>query len=162
MANLTGMNLDVNVKENTGEFEVLPAGKYVQVILSDELRDNSKKTGKILEIKWQTIRHPQYDGVVVKEYLNIINASPIAQEISQGTLRRLCTLTSVPYPPAKTELLYGKPILNTIKIEEFVSNNTSEKLKSNKITAHNEVPSQQPEQPQENASCDHADEKSPW
>lgn len=140
MSDLTKMGINQNVPESSGEFEVIPSDKYPMVITSEEMKDNSKKSGKVLTFFWQVVKNEQYKGITIKEYLNITNTSKIAQEIGQGVLKRICSLTGVPFPPPNTQLMYGKPMLNTVKVEEFKSNTSGETLKSNKITAHNPMP----------------------
>ena len=51
MADLSGANLDPNVKENSGGFTVVPEGKYQVVIVGDKLTDTKNGTGKMLELK---------------------------------------------------------------------------------------------------------------
>jgi hypothetical protein len=138
MADLSNMGLDPNVEENSGEFTVLPEGKYKCVIIADRITDNQKGTGKLLELKVQVIEG-QHTGTVIIDRLNIRNQNEIAQRIGQGTLKRLCGLTGTPYPPTDTTLMYGKPLMATVKIETFTSNRTGNELKSNKISGYNPV-----------------------
>ncbi len=142
MANLNGIQMDANVQESTGEFTVIPAGKYRACLVSDQLRDNSAGTGKILEVKIQ-IMEGQFAGEVLTDYINITNASPKAQAIGQGTLKRICNLCGVPYPPQDTAGLMGKPLGIDVKVEKFTSNTTGKELDSNKIRAYGPVPTQQ-------------------
>lgn len=151
MANLNGMNLDPNVQENQGAFVVVPAGKYKACLVADELKNNSKGTGKLLEMKVQ-IMEGQFAGQVIVDRLNIINPNPTAQAIGQGTLKRICNLCSVPYPPQDTAGLMGKPMGIDIRVEEFQSNTLDEQgnpkmLKSNKIASYGPPPTQQVAQP---------------
>ena len=141
MTQLSGIGLDPNVTENTGSFTVLPAGKYKACLVSDELKDNSAQTGKILMIKLQ-ILEGQFTGELITDYINITNANPIAQAIGQGTLKRICNLCNVPYPPNDTAGLMGKPIGIDVKVEKFVSNTTGKELDSNKIRAYGPAPQQ--------------------
>ena len=133
MTDLTGANLDPNVEENSGGFTVVPEGKYQVVIVGDKLTDTKAGTGKILELKVQIIEG-EHRGVTVTDRLNIVNKSDIAQKIAQGQLKRICNLCNVPYPPSSTDGLIGKPMLATVKTEEFTSNNTGNLLTSNKIS----------------------------
>jgi len=132
MTDFTGVNLDPNVKESDGGFTVLPAGKYRACIVSDELKDNKNNTGKILGIKLQVVEG-QYASEILTDNINITNPSAQCQAIGQGTLKRICNLCQVPYPPQNTNGLMGKPMVVTVQVEEFTSNNTGNKLKSNKI-----------------------------
>lgn len=142
MANLNGIQMDANVQESTGAFTVLPAGKYKACLVADELRDNSAGTGKILELKIQ-IMEGQFAGEMLTDYINITNPNPKAQSIGQGTLKRICNLCSVPYPPQDTAGLMGKPLGIDVKVEKFTSNTTGKELESNKIRSYGPVPTQQ-------------------
>ena len=132
MAMLTGLNIDANVEESNGGFTVLPAGNYKVCLVGDELVDNKSGSGKILKLKLQVIEG-QYAGEILKDNLNITNPSPVAQKIGQGTLKRICNICSAPFPPQDTNSLMGKPMVITVQVEEFKSNNTGNMLKSNKI-----------------------------
>ena len=132
MSDLSGLNLDANVQENDGEFTVLPAGKYKMVMVGDELKDNKAMTGKILVVKLQIIEG-QFAQEIVKDNINITNPSPQCQAIGQGTLKRICNMCQVPYPPQDTNGLMGKPMVVTIGVEEFTSNVSGKTLKSNKV-----------------------------
>ena len=132
MSNLNGLAIDVNVEENSGEFTVLPAGKYKAVIVGDELVDNKTKTGKLLNFKVQIVEGG-FAQEILTDRLNITNPSQIAQKIGQGTLKRICNLCQVNFPPQDTAGLMGKPMVITVAVEEFQSNNSGNMLKSNKI-----------------------------
>ena len=138
MSDLSNQGLDPNVEESSGEFHVVPAGKYPMVIINDNLAPAKSGNGTVLTVTFQIIEGPEA-GNTIDLYLNIKNTSEIAQNIGQGTLKRLCTLTDVQYPPADTTLMYGKPIMGTIKVKSFTSNNTGKELKSNDITAFNPI-----------------------
>ena len=138
MANLTGVTLDKNVQESNGEFVVLPAGKYKACLVHDELLDNKAQTGKILKMRFQ-ITEGQFASEILMEHLNITNPSQIAQQIGQGTLKRICNVCKVPYPPQDTTAIMGRPMTLTIAVEEFASNTTGKMLQSNKIKKYDNV-----------------------
>ena len=135
MSNLNGLNIDPNVDENSGGFTVIPAGKYKAVIVGDELVDNKSNTGTLLNLKVQIIEG-QYAQEIVVDRLNITNPSQVAQKIGQGTLKRICNLCKVKFPPQETSGLMGKPMVITVRVEEFESNTSDRLLKSNKITRY--------------------------
>ena len=132
MADFNGIPLDKDVEEANGEFTVLPAGKYKACIVSDELKDNKANTGKILVLKIQ-VTEGQYASELLTDNINITNPSQVAQAIGQGTLKRICNLCQVPYPPQNTSGLMGKPMVVTVNVEEFLSNTSGKKLQSNNI-----------------------------
>ena len=132
MANLTGLAIDANVEESNGVFEVLPANKYKVAMVGDELKDNKAGTGKILTVRLQVIEG-QYAQEIVKDNINITNPSAVCQAIGQGTLKKICNLCNVQFPPTETTGLMGKPMVITIGVQEFVSNTTGKTLKSNTV-----------------------------
>ena len=135
MADLSTYNIDPDVEESTGEFIVIPEGKYKAVILSDDLSDNKAGTGKLLTLIVQVI-DGKFAGHELKDRLNIVNQSTTAQRIAQGTLKRICNVTGVAFPPADTRKIYGIPMTITVGVEQFQSNTTNKTLQSNKIKAY--------------------------
>lgn len=160
MANLNGINLDPNVQENTGAFTVVPAGKYKACLVSDELKDNKAGTGKVLTVKLQ-ILEGQFATEIITDHINITNANPTAQAIGQGTLKRICSMCNVPYPPQDTTKMMGKPLGIDVRVEKFISNTTGKELQSNKIKAYGPPPAQQP-QPQEQSQAATSTPPSGW
>ncbi len=138
MTSLAGLNLDPNVQENSGGVTILPAGKYKACLIRDELRDNRNKNGKILEIKVQVVEGT-HAGTILTDYINIINPSPQCQAIGQGTLRRICNICKVEYPPQDTAGLMGKAFVIDVAVEKFTSNTTGNELDSNKIKRYSPV-----------------------
>lgn len=139
MANLAGLGIDPNVKE-TGEFTCVPPGKYTVVIVDDDLKTTKAGTGKILELTLQIMDRGEWYGTELIDRINIINPNPKAQQIGQGTLKRLCTLTGCPFPPDDTRKMYGKNIRASVKVEEFESNTEEGRiLKSNKISGYSKA-----------------------
>lgn len=142
MTSLAGIPLQADVQENTGAFVVLPAAKYKACLVADELKDNSQNTGKILKVTLQ-IMEGQFAGETLTDHINITNPNPKAQAIGQGTLKRICNLCGVPYPPQDTAGLMGKPMGIDVKVEKFTSNTTGKELESNKIRSYGPVPTRQ-------------------
>lgn len=172
MSDLSKMGIDPNVKENEGSFPVLPAAKYKAVIIGTNIKDTKKQDGKIFVVKNQIVEG-EYNGFLIREdNINIKNKSKICQEIGQGTLKRLCRLTGVSFPPPDTTLMHGKPLMVTVGVNEYLDENSGEKKKSNKIMAYNEFRSVQEESvnnektEMKNTNCAskdiEADEEEPW
>ena len=153
MTTLAGLQIDPNVKEADGEFTVLPSGKYKAVLVSDELADNKAKSGKILKIKLQ-ILEGQFAQELLTDNINITNPSAQCQAIGQGTLKRICNVCNVPFPPQDTNGLMGKPMVVTVGVEEFTSNVSGKALKSNKIKKYEPADTLIQPQPQANAQAE--------
>lgn len=139
MANLQGINIDANVPE-AGSFTIIPPATYKAVIAGDKITTTKDGRGKMLELTVQIIEGP-YTGLTIIDRLNIVNASQQAQNIAQGTLKRICGVLRAPFPPQNTDSLMGKPMLVTVDVEEFTSNKTGNVLKSNKIKNYAPIPS---------------------
>ena len=139
MANLQGINIDANVPE-AGSFTIIPPATYKAVIAGDKITTTKDGRGKMLELTVQIIEGP-YTGLTIIDRLNIVNASQQAQNIAQGTLKRICGVLRAPFPPQNTDSLMGKPMLVTVGVEEFTSNKTGNVLKSNKIKNYAPIPS---------------------
>jgi hypothetical protein len=157
-SDLTGFNLDPNVKENTGGFQVIPEGIYKAVIVKDELKDNSKNTGKYLKLYLQ-ISEGTYIGTVIEDNLNIyfLNATQKqmqAQMIAQGTLKRICNICSVVYPPDDLENIKGKDLMITIKNKEYISNTSGKTLTSNNIIKYDFVSTPRQDTDNKNSNMD--------
>ncbi|OGS40510.1 MAG: hypothetical protein A3K77_00765 [Euryarchaeota archaeon RBG_13_31_8] len=140
MADLSNTQIDQNVPES-GSFTVLPEGFYLCVIINDEIKD-TQKGGKMLEINLLVI-DGQYKGETLTDRLNIINASSIAQKIGQGTLKKLCRLTGLEFPPKNTAGWKGKPLMVKVGIQKFNSNTTGKELESNEVKDYKEFVKQE-------------------
>jgi len=135
MADLSNTQIDENVPE-AGSFTCLPEGNYPVVIIHDEIK-TTQKGGKMLEIKL-LIFEGKYKGENLTDRLNLINPSTVAQKIGQGTLKKLCRLTGLPFPPKDTEGWKGKPLTVKVGVTEFISNTSGKTLKGNEIKGYRE------------------------
>jgi hypothetical protein len=128
-----GMNLNVDeeVENYKGEFQVLAPGWYNVVITESEVKDNSNKTGKLLVFTYETD-----DGSTVKDNLNIAHTNEIAQKIGLSTLAKISESVGHKGQLTNTDVLHGRPFAVKITIEEFKSNTSDKMLKSNKVVAY--------------------------
>ena len=117
MANLMNEGLDENVPENTGKIPTIPAGEYKVVMIGDEIKPTVAGTGKLFVVKNQIIEG-EYKQHILKDNLNIKNPSIVCQNIGQGTLKRLCRIVGVSFPPNDTSFMYGKPYVISISIND--------------------------------------------
>ena len=147
MTDLTSLNLNPNVEENKGAFIVLPEGQYKAVLIKDELKENSKNTGKILNLTFQ-ITDGVYKGNTVKTSLNMTNTkSPVAGIIGQGTLKKICNICNVVYPPNNLEGL-RKELVITIQNKDEISKKTGKTVTYNNIVKYDSISSAPVNQPQ--------------
>jgi len=140
MADLSNTQIDENVPE-AGSFMCLPEGNYPVVIIYDEIK-TTQKGGKMLEIKL-LVFEGKYKGENLTDRLNLINSSSIAQKIGQGTLKKLCRLTGLDFPPKNTEGWKGKPLTAKVGVVEFTSNTSGKLLKGNEIKDYKEYQKQE-------------------
>jgi len=138
LSSFTEINKDV---PESGSFTCLPEGEYPVVIIHDEIK-TTQKGGKMLEIKL-LIFEGKYKGENLTDRLNLINPSAAAQKIGQGTLKKLCRLTGLPFPPKDTEAWKGKPLMVKVVVTEFTSNTSGKILKGNEIKDYKEYQKQE-------------------
>lgn len=138
MSDLTGLNIDAEIQEQDGSGgrTLVPRGKYRSVMVFESVNDNKAKNGKIFEVRWQIV-DGQHADTILRDWLNIVNPNKISQDIGQGTLKRICRLTGVPFPPPDTSLMFGKPCLLTVNVKPDYKDKTKFQ---NEITAYNPVP----------------------
>ena len=115
MANLVGILMDAEVEE-AGNFELLPKAYYEMVVIHDELKSTKAETGKYIAVKLQVVKG-KFTGRTALDNINLVNPSQVCQQIGQGTLKRICNLCDVEYPPKDTKGLYGKPMKIGISID---------------------------------------------
>lgn len=134
MTDLRDVKWDVNVKE-VGDFEIVPAGHYPAMIIASEKIPTKAGTGLMLVLTLQIIEG-EYKGVEIIDRINIQNPSIRCQEIGQGTVKRICSIHGVQFPPVNMNVMYGKPMRIKVSVEPFESNTTGNMLESNKIKSY--------------------------
>lgn len=130
MANL---NTTINPDEAagfSGQFQIIPPGDYLAVIVEDKLQPNKNNNGQVLMIKFEL-----QDGTrrTLKAHINLSNPSEVAQKIGRAELAKIAQSIGHDAPLADTSVLYGRPLTIKIIVEEFKSNKDGKDLKSNKI-----------------------------
>jgi Protein of unknown function (DUF669) len=88
MANLGG-TFDASGVEPNAPREALPPGNYKVQILQSEMRVTKAGTGQLLWLDLEVLEGP-HQGRHVYDQLNLINPSPMAEEIAQRTLSAIC------------------------------------------------------------------------
>jgi hypothetical protein len=101
MANLSGFNAgDVTPSSPR---DLLPANKYVAVIIHSEDKATRAGTGSYLELTFEIIDGP-YTGRTLKARLNLDNPSDKAREIARAELSALCRAVGVLKPEDSADL----------------------------------------------------------
>jgi hypothetical protein len=104
-----------DVKDDGGDFDLLPAGKYVAQVVKSEVRDTKSGTGKYISLQLKIIEG-DHTGRVVFDMINVVNQNEVAQNIGQRQLKQLveaCELTEI----EDTTELHAIPIQITVGIE---------------------------------------------
>lgn len=111
-------NLDIIADKNFvegGSFEPLPAGVYEAMITSAETKET--KTGGMMVKATFTILDPEYQGRLVFQNFNIVNASAKAQQIGLGQLSSCCRALGFSALPSDTADLCNIPLKIKIAIK---------------------------------------------
>lgn len=111
MANLNGFN--ANTVEPQGEFEAIPAGKYLAVITNTEMKPTKAKTGAFLELTFEVIEG-EFKSRKLWSRLNLENPNPTAVKIARSELSSICRAINVPEPKDSCEL-HNLPLVVTVK-----------------------------------------------
>lgn len=126
------IEFDANEYEPMGSFDPLPVGEYLVVISDSTINENSKGTGKYLQLVYDVVEG-EYSGRKLFDRLNIINDSETAQKIAKGQLSAICRAVGV-MSPENTEELHDKPFVVKVGIKPatdlYQASNTIKAYKS--------------------------------
>jgi hypothetical protein len=116
MASL-GMTFDpTEVEPDSGRAAPFPEGRYVLQVIESDVKDNKSGTGKILALTLEVFEGP-FEKRKMFENLNIVNASPQAQEIAQRQLSALTHAMGEASAITDSEELHFKPFEAEVGIE---------------------------------------------
>ena len=111
MAQLNGF--DARNVEPMGDFDAIPAGKYVAVVSGSEMKPTKKNDGSFLELTFEVIEG-EYKGRKLWARMNPENPSPEAVRIARGELSSICRAVGVMQPKDSVEL-HNLPLVVTVK-----------------------------------------------
>ena len=114
MADLHGF--DANQVEPAGDFEPIPAGKYLAVITESEMKPTKAGTGSYLQLTFQVIDGP-FKNRLLWARLNLDNANDQARKIAQGELSAICRAVGVLAPNDSVEL-HNLPLVIHVKCKK--------------------------------------------
>ncbi len=114
MANLQGFN--AHQVEPTTEFEPIPAGKYLAVIVESEMKSNKAGTGSYLQLTFQVVEGP-YKNRLLWTRLNLDNPNATAVQIARAELSAICRAIGVMTPNDSVEL-HNLPLLISVKCKK--------------------------------------------
>jgi hypothetical protein len=101
MADLSGF--DANQVEPTGDFEPIPAGKYLAVITDSEMKPTKSGTGSLLQLTFQVIDGP-FKNRLLWARLNLDNPNATAVQIARADLSAICRAVGVLAPRDSVDL----------------------------------------------------------
>jgi hypothetical protein len=101
MADLNGF--DANQVEPTGDFEPIPAGKYLAVITDSEMKANKAGTGSLLQLTFQVVEG-EYQNRLLWTRLNLDHPNAVAVQIARADLSAICRAVGVLAPKDSVEL----------------------------------------------------------
>lgn len=114
MADLRGF--DANAVEPAGDFEPVPAGKYLAVITESEFKPTKAGTGSYLQLTFQITDGP-FANRLLWARLNLDNPSDTARKIAQGELSAICRAVDVLAPNDSAEL-HNLPLMITVRCKK--------------------------------------------
>jgi hypothetical protein len=101
MADLKGF--DANAVEPAGDFDPIPAGKYLAVITDSEMKPTKSGNGSYLQLTFQVIEG-EFKNRMLWARLNLDNPSDQARKIAQGELSAICRAVGVHAPNDSVDL----------------------------------------------------------
>lgn len=114
MANLNGF--DANQVEPTGDFDPVPAGKYLAVITESEMKPTKSGSGNYLQLTFEIIDGP-HKGRLLWARLNLDNPSATAVAIARAELSAICRAVGVLAPKDSVEL-HDLPLVIHVKCKK--------------------------------------------
>ena len=111
MVELNGF--DANEVDPMLEFEPIPAGRYLAVIVASKDKDTKSGNGSYLELEFEVLEG-EYRGRKLWSRLNLHNPSQKAVEIAQAELSSICRAVGVMTPKESADL-HNIPLLIGVK-----------------------------------------------
>ena len=97
----------------TSKYDIpVPEGSYLAEIVDQDEKENSKKSGRFVHVKWE-IAEGEHLGRWVPEWINYIHESEVTQRIGEQQLKKLCDAIGID-GLADTDELQGKRAIITV------------------------------------------------
>ena len=114
------MNFDASAVElddgeyTTSKYDIpVPEGSYLAEIVDQDEKENSKKSGRLVHVKWE-IAEGEHLGRWVAEWINYIHKSKDAQRIGERQLKKLCDALGINGVTDTEAQLQGKRAIITV------------------------------------------------
>lgn len=116
MADLFGF--DANNVEPAGDFEPIPAGKYLAAITESEMKPTKAGNGNYLQLTFQITEGPCVNRLLWAR-LNLENANATAVQIARGELSAICRAIDVLAPRDSVEL-HNLPLVIHVRCKKRI------------------------------------------
>ena len=117
------MNFDASAVElddgeyTTSKYDIpVPEGSYLAEIVDQNEKENDKKTGRYVHVKWE-IAEGEHLGRWIPEWINYIHESEAAQRIAKKQLKKLCDALGIDKMTDTEAQLQGKRAILTVGID---------------------------------------------
>ena len=117
------MNFDASAVElddgeyTTSKYDIpVPEGSYLAEIVDQNEKENDKKTGRYVHVKWE-IAEGEHLGRWIPEWINYIHESETAQRIAAKQLKKLCDALGIDKMTDTEAQLQGKRAILTVGID---------------------------------------------
>lgn len=114
MATLKGFN--ANDVDPATDFEAIPAGQYLAVIIESEVKPSKSGTGSYLQLTFQVI-DGEYKNRFLWARLNLDNPNATAVKIARAELSAICRAVGVMAPGDSIEL-HDLPLVISVKCKK--------------------------------------------
>jgi hypothetical protein len=113
MSDLTGF--DASKVEPRTAMDPIPAGRYLTILSSSELKANKSGTGQFLELVF-TVIEGEFKNRQLWARLNLVNPNAVATKIAQAELSALCRAVNVLTPRDSCEL-HNLPLVVRVRLK---------------------------------------------
>jgi hypothetical protein len=114
MSDLRGF--DAEKVEPSGDFEPIPAGKYLAVVTESGMKDNKAGNGRYLQLTFEIIEGP-FKGRLQWARLNLEHPNQTAVKIARSQLSALCRAAGVLTPNDSADL-HNLPVILHVKCKK--------------------------------------------
>ncbi len=114
MAHLNGF--DANEVEPNTNFDPIPAGKYLAIIVASEIKPTRNGKGEYLQLELDILDGP-HKGRKIWDRLVIKHPSEQTVKIARGTLSSICRAVSVMAPRDSAEL-HNLPLIVSVGLKK--------------------------------------------
>lgn len=110
------LNFNAGTVDPRPDFDPIPAGKYVAMIIDSEVKPTKAGTGNYLQLKFQILEGEFKDRLVWARF-NLDNPNPKAVQIAQAELSALCRAINV-MAFQETVELHHLPVVINVKCKK--------------------------------------------